>query len=326
VVKVDDNKVYAVAGHNHISVVRVDGLEQMKRLKGAFKVTASDTKKAGEWVVARQALDAARLEQKIARLPYVDGAPTIDGGLNDWPEDAFVIIHDYWMRGAHLSKFITYAKGALAYDDKNLYVAAWTLDENGLKNAGDDKTMLFKSGDALDIALGTDPKADPKRRSPGEGDLRILISMVKGQPKAILYRFKVADAAGEKRVTFKSPVGQTDVDEVTEITGAEIKIKPSMHKDGGGWDLEAAIPWAQLGVPAPRVGERLRGDIGILQSDQNGVKTVGRLYWAGKSQTVVSDAPSEARATPSLWGDLYTVEPDSAQKFGPEDSGLDLGP
>lgn len=326
VVKANDGRVYAIAGHNHISVVRVDGLEQMKRLKGTFKVTADDTRKAGEWVVARQTLDAARLEQKVARLPYVEGPPNIDGGLNDWPDDAFLVIHDYWQRSSHLSKFITYAKGAMAYDDKNLYVAAWTLDGNGMGNEGGDLKMLFKSGDALDILLGTNPKADPKRRNAGEGDLRILISMVKGQPKAMLYRFRVAGSSGEKRVVFKSPVGETTVDDVEEITGADIKIKPANHKDGGGWDVEAAIPWAELGVPAPKVGERLRGDMGILQSDQNRVKTVGRLYWAGKSQTVISDIPSEARVSPSVWGDLYTVEPETAQKFGPEDNGLDLGP
>ncbi|MFM8705327.1 MAG: hypothetical protein ACKOHG_15955, partial [Planctomycetia bacterium] len=46
---------------------------------------------------------------------------------------------------------------------------------------------------------------------------------------------------------------------------------------------------------------------GVLRSDQNGVVTAERLYWSGKSQTVISDLPSEARLVPTLWGDL-TIE------------------
>ena len=59
----------------------------------------------------------------------------------------------------------------------------------------------------------------------------------------------------------------------------------------------------------PQVGTRLPGDVGILQSDQNGVRTAGRLYRSDKSQTVISDLPSEARLTPALWGEFYVTEP-----------------
>ena len=46
----------------------------------------------------------------------------------------------------------------------------------------------------------------------------------------------------------------------------------------------------------------------MLRSDQNGVVTAERLYWSGKSQTVISDLPSEARLVPALWGDLTFEE------------------
>ncbi len=62
--------------------------------------------------------------------------------------------------------------------------------------------------------------------------------------------------------------------------------------------------------------------MGILQSDQNGVLTVNRQYWSGKSQTCVSDLPTEARLTPALWGEFYVTEPAGGQKFGPEDVDL----
>ena len=84
----------------------------------------------------------------------------------------------------------------------------------------------------------------------------------------------------------------------------------------GGWT--AAIPWKALRVDAPHIGTHLRGDIGVLQADQNGVQTINRLYWSGKTQRVVSDLPSEARIAPALWGDLYFTEADKSMKFGPE--------
>ena len=55
VVKADDGKVYAVAGHNHASVVRVDGLEGVRRLQGFVTVTADDLAKAAAWEIRRGA-------------------------------------------------------------------------------------------------------------------------------------------------------------------------------------------------------------------------------------------------------------------------------
>jgi hypothetical protein len=58
--------------------------------------------------------------------------------------------------------------------------------------------------------------------------------------------------------------------------------------------------------------------MGILQADGGGMRTINRLYWAGKSQTVVADLPSEARLTPSLWGDFDLAYPDKTIKFKSE--------
>ena len=63
-----------------------------------------------------------------------------------------------------------------------------------------------------------------------------------------------------------------------------------------------------MGVAAPTVDSHLRGDVGILLADQNGLRTVDRWYWSGKSQTTVSDEPTEARLTPGLWGELDFVD------------------
>ena len=79
-------------------------------------------------------------------------------------------------------------------------------------------------------------------------------------------------------------------------------------------------------MPAPVIGTKLRGDVGLLEGDRNGVKTVGQVYWSGKSQNIVSGVPSEARIAPALWGDLYFTEAERTMIFGPGDADIPLGP
>jgi len=321
VVKGADGKVYAVAGHNHVSIVRVDGLEQVQRMTGSCTVTTADLDKMRAWELTKAERDRLKMEPKVAKMPYLPNPITPTGSLENWPEDLFFTIHDYWQHSLVFHEFITHSQAAIAYDHDKLYVVAWSLD-GSVRNAADDPKLLFKSGEALDITLGLDPNADPKRTAPVAGDLRILISKVKGESMAVLYRPVAPDAPADKRMRFTSPVGETQMDLVEVIPDAEIAIKAEAQLKGTRWIIEAAIPWKSLGVAPPTVGTKIRGDIGILQSDQNGIRTVNRLYWSGKSQTVVADLPSEARLTPALWGEFYCTEPEGNQKFGPEDVDL----
>jgi hypothetical protein len=188
--------------------------------------------------------------------------------------------------------------------------------------------LLFKYGDALDITLGLDAKSDPKRTSAVAGDMRILVSRVNGKPVAMLYRPVAPGAPAEQHAHFKSPVGEIYFDLVAPIPDAEIAIKTGMShakstqpgaRREPTWIVAAAIPWKSLGFPAPVPGTHLRGDVGLLQADQNGMRTVNRLYWSGKSQTVVSDIPSEARLTPAVWGEFYFCEEPKGLRFGGEE-------
>jgi hypothetical protein len=94
--------------------------------------------------------------------------------------------------------------------------------------------------------------------------------------------------------------------------------------------LTVAIPWKSLRVDAPTIGDHLRGNIGILQSDQNGVSTNNRIYWSDPAlpnvmdyQRVVCDLPSEANVYPVLWGNFYFVEPEKGMKFGHGDEDVE---
>jgi hypothetical protein len=314
IVKANDGKVYAVAEKNHCSIVRVDGLERAQRLEGTLVVTPDDLARTLAWENENAVTARLRQEAKVAMLPYLDAPPTINGSLDEWPESLFCTIHDYWVRGLRESRLVLHSKGALAVDDTHLYIAARIMDDSPARNSAQDPRLLFKGGDALDVTLGVEATADPKRTTAGAGDLRILIAQVKGHPVAVLYRPVAPGSPAAKTMRFTSPTGNTVMDLVTVLDTAEVSIQreDGAGRDGGGYLVEAAIPWTALGVAPPRIGDKLRGDLGVLQSDQHGVSTVNRLYWAGKSQTGVSDIPTEARLTPALWGELYITEPDKS--------------
>jgi hypothetical protein len=319
----EDGNVYAVAGHNHNSVVRVDGLEKMQRMSGALTVTKADLDKTVLWEQQRVALERLRTEPKIAKVPSVDAPLHVNGSLEDWPDSLFMTIHE--RLDVEKNKWVPDMQAALAYDGDNLYLAARIPARDGaMRNSAEKLEYLYKNGDALDVQLGLDPAADPARPGPAPGDIRLLLTRVKGKPVVMLYRFVVGDVPPAQRARIVSPITETLVDQIKEIKGATVFLQPSPDADpqtaGRGWTIEAAIPWSEIGLPAPPVGSKLRGDVGVLLGDENGLRTVTRYYWAGKNQTVVSDLAFEARITPPVWGELLFDLPDSDMRFGPNDS------
>jgi hypothetical protein len=233
--------------------------------------------------------------------------PAVAGSLEEWPEGLFVTVAQTVKRGLHGSKTFVDAVGALGFDATNLYVAMRVRDDSPLKNSAEDPLTLFKSGDAVDVTLGLDPAADPKRKGPVAGDVRLLLAVVKGKPLAVLYKPVDPTAGPELRREFSSPVGRTQMDRVQVLPEAKVAAKVRQLKDGKFWELEASVPWVAIGVKPPVVGTTIRGDLGYLQSDEGGTQTVGRRYWSAVTQTVISDLPSEARLSPSLWGSLEVV-------------------
>lgn len=315
-----DGKVYAIAGKNHNSIVRVDGLERMQRMNGVLTVTAADIQKSQTWEVERAALERASQEPKVAYLPYIDNTPAIDGSLDDWPESILLTIY-HTLNEAGTTRDLWQA--GLAYDAEKLYIAGRATDESAMVNSADDLTRLFQFGDGLDILLGLDAKANPGRTQTTDGDIRLVISRVKGKPVVMAYRYAVPGTADDKRTVFTSPVGKEIVDQVFEVKDVEISITQRYRE---GWVAEVAIPWQSLGLTPPRIGEKLRADVGVLESDGQGTATVRRMYWANKSQVVLGDLPSEARSSPALWGELQVIEPPDEMRFGGPDGGDDLMP
>ena len=312
ITRADDGNVYLIAGGNHNSIVRVDGLPGMTRLQGTLTVTKDDLDKTQAWQVKKAAIESALQEPKINRVNYVNNDDiVVDGSLDDWAPYSFMPIHQH--HDDVKEGEVTDSEAALAYNGDYLYVAARTSAKGKMTNSAENMRTLFKGGDAVDICLGLDANASPTRNQPVEGDLRLLITrMADDRTVAVVYRPVVPGTpAGERTRYFSAAGGEVFIDVVKVIDGAEIVVKSDEHD----WTLEAAIPWKALGMTAPLVDSHLRGDVGVLLADQNGLRTVDRWYWSGKAQTTVSDEPTEARLTPGLWGELDFV--DTLKEKGP---------
>jgi hypothetical protein len=180
----------------------------------------------------------------------------------------------------------------MRYDANNLYLAYQVRAQSSrLRNAGQDPKLLFKTGDCVDVMLR--PADAPKTQA----GLRLLISTVAGKPVAVLYEKNVPGTAEKDRVPFASPWRTIYFDRVRVLPDVKIASAPA----GGGFVVEAAVPWKDLGL-TPKVGEKLQGDVGVLFGDSGGTVTIARQYWSNKSTGLVNDVPGEADLTPTLWG------------------------
>ena len=172
----------------------------------------------------------------------------------------------------------------------------------GTEGGGDDWTLLFKTGDSVDLQLGADHVADRRRRGPVPGDLRLLIALFKGRNVAVLYRHRVT---GEKKpVRFDSPWRSEMVDRVELLTTARIAVDRQPDR----YTVEAALDRSDLGL-GRLDATALAGDFGVIYGDPEGTVDMLRFYWSNQATGLVSDVPGEIMLSPNRWGTLrFTKE------------------
>ena len=296
-----DGKVYLVAGDPHI--VRVDGLGTLSRLPPAeVRVTAADLEAARAWVVESEAGRQRALGPKVLKVAIRADAPVVDGKLDDWAGADWAQIDTSGTKAWFNSKSKPYnLAAAVAVSGDRLYAAFKTDSANLLANTGEDLKALFKTGGALDLEIGTDARADPKRTCPAAGDVRLLVARAGAKTVAVLYR-PVAPGAGGERIAFSSPQRTIMFDRVDDVS-REVTFASTVEKDKDGWVTaayyEISCPLAVLGLK-PEAGRTIRADLGVLRG--NGVETVHRVYWSNKATAITADVPSEAELAPHLWG------------------------
>jgi hypothetical protein len=317
ITRADDGRVYAIAGKNHVTLMSVDGLEQMRRFHGTVSVTREDLDRTNSWLAAKTRIERFLDSDgaKRYRVTQMAKPPTIDGEtLTDWPDRDPVTIHT---SRNPMGKVVQLLQAKLAFDDEHLYVAGYAMDNSPLANSFTDPAVLFQQGDAFDLHLGLNAQAPAERNEAAPGDVRLLFTQQNEKSTVMLFRYVDGPGSppkgnGSPR-TFTSPVSEQRVAEIRSLTEARAAFTRS--KDG--WSFEAAIPWKSLGKTAPTRSTILRGDFGVLESDPNGRTTIARYYWSNKRQVTMSDQPSEARVLPGLWGEFELVPSD------PVDSLLD---
>ena len=68
--------------------------------------------------------------------------------------------------------------------------------------------------------------------------------------------------------------------------------------------IAAAIPLTSLGLEGISSGKAIVGDLGMIPSDEDGMRNKARIYFYNKKTALISDLPSESKLTPNEWGKI----------------------
>ncbi len=276
--KTSDGEIYLIPGHEHTSILRLDGFDSLKRLDfGSFNVSSEMLEGISETVVDT----GDKHEVKELKVAILSEPLTVDGDLSDWS-----------LNESQWAKIDAMASASICVSDHMLYAAYRTGNPNHLVNAGVEYPFFFVTGATLELMLGTDPSAQQPRHEPVEGDLRLLVTRVDGRDRAVLYRPVAPGTPENQHVRFSSPVGMVDFDQV-------IDVSDYLTLEQRGGDFELAIPLEVLALQ-PRSNTVITGDIGILRG--NGAESTQRIYWNNRYTSSVCDIPTESRLQPANWG------------------------
>lgn len=302
ITKTSDGEVYMVDG-DRSSIVHLEGIKNITRLPNQQVYVSSGTIARIKSYFLSQEVQRQKGEQNKLLLSVAirDDSIRTDGVLNEWTRSAFVEIDkgDGQPSAMH-KKANRGVTAALAISGDRLCVAYRTGNPALLRNSGEIANALFKTGGALDLMLSVKSAVYAPKKTTGEGDLRLVVTRVKGRLQAVLYESMVPGTLPANRTAFSSPSQTVYFDRVRDVS-QYVRLG---EKAG---DYEISIPLALLDLK-PIPGMEIKGDVGILRGD--GAETVARLYWANKAAGQTADLPSEALLNPSLWGILHFVADD----------------
>lgn len=266
--------------------------KQGKHLGFAFSISDNDSNKTQQQsmvsLVPKRALTDPTTwgdlylgmpEKPVGRdsinVRYVSSAPTIDANLGDWsnisekPLPYVTYGKEHYDGEADLS-----GKVQLAWDNKNLYVAARITDNRYVQNVDGAKLYL---GDSLEILFDRDFTGDFNSATLNNDDYQLGISPGSPDPNKNpeAYLWYPSGSAGR----------------VNKVTIAAVAME-------GGYILEAAIPWSILGV-TPKEGATYGFVISASDNDnrENDVQ-----------QTMISSIATRKLTDPTSWGAITLVD------------------
>ncbi|MBN8525527.1 MAG: hypothetical protein J0M02_09340, partial [Planctomycetes bacterium] len=281
-----DKRWYLQTGGDGYRIYELRGLDAMVRADGTIEVTPEQIAAAERRTVRAAAEVAApRLFSAGPR-----SAPRIDGELKDWPGPAQAV----WGQAGR-----SRAEAWLGWDERMLYLAWQVQDASPWVNTGSDWQSLFKTGDGVDVQLGSDAEAKPGRTAPVPGDIRLFIAPSAAGDAVVLYRHRLPPGQSGQQVVFTSPWRSETVADVSRVEGAQVKVV----RQGSAYRLEAAVPLAAIGWQ-PRAGASYRADLGVIFGDEAGTMNLQRSYWSNQATGLVNDVPGEIMLNPDRWGTI----------------------
>jgi len=269
-------------------ILLINGLDSIRRFSTAeISVDMPTIVKADQENIARAAKKA---EAASYAVKQIGKAPNLDGSLNDWKDIPAIAVSREGLPDK--------AQVKMAYDANNLYICYEVNDSTPWKNEGKDIARLFKTGDSVDLQLDVRDGAK-KHGQPEAGDIRIVFAQLSGKPVAVLMAPVDKKAPSEAKKSYTSPVGTKVFDRVEAIADANVKVKA----EGSRYVVEAALPLKSIGLE-PKKGMKIRGDVGFISSDANGMINTARTYWSNKHTNLVNDEPQESWLYPDTWGEI----------------------
>ena len=280
-----DGNYYFQGGGIAYRIYRVDGLKETKRSEGTLKVSTAQSAAAERH---QKRLVAEKSEARTTTIPQVAAAPANETA---------------WKALAPVAKWDRDGKFPISIravsDATSLHLHYTVRDDSPWVNQGKDWQALFKTGDGIDLQLGTDPAAKPDRGNPVPGDLRLFIAPSAQGNVAVLYRHRVPGAKDKEGVIFQSPWRSEKVDVVRQLTTAKIDVQRSSNE----YRVLVTVPLSELGLEKV-AGQKLRGDFGVIYGDAEGTTNIFRNYWSNQATGLVNDVPGEIMLSPRLWGDV----------------------
>jgi len=286
-IRANTGKVYIIQGGTDARVLEATGFETIKRIKGEFEYTPAQFAEAQR--LAQEKTSKA-IEPKSCTIRKSSAPVIIDGKADEWQD---IMDDTKPLVEIQESAQKRYGRVQARYDADNLYLGYRVFTPSGkMQNAGQNYQLLFKTGDCVDLMLGQPGKEDTN-------GMRLLLTVMQGQPVAVLYERSVPGTVAKVRVGFTSPWRSIYFDRVRLLGDIKVAVAP-IHD---GYFAEVQVPWSKLGIK-PVSGLKLRGDFGILFADSGGTTTVSRQYWSNKATGLVNDVPGEAELTPNMWAEL----------------------
>jgi len=286
-----DGNIYVLDG-GRTSIVRIDGLGSVQRIPSStIEVRQDQLTQAQQYMQAKELQRQSQTGKKSLEVAIHAGpAPSLNTLVASLQSSQWATVDSRITKVGWGDK-PDLVEAAATIAGGRLFAAFRTSDPKLLVNSGAIANAPFKSGGALDLMIGANPHTDPNRTTPVEGDLRLLVYLVQGKPRAMLYRPVVPGTTNS--VPFTSPGRSITIDKVEDVSD-----QLQFNADNGNYSF--SIPLQTLGLK-PVAGERIKADIGVLRGSP--VQTLQRVYWSNKATGITSDVPTEAELTPALWGE-----------------------